>query len=86
MVIFLLSDSDDNHPCILADETHGEIERLDVFCQRADRNPVDAGFGNGADGIQRDIAGSFEHGAVMQVFPAKYPLPLCELAGMRRVD
>ena len=57
LVIDPLSDDyDDKIGKSLADEAHRQIERLDVLGQRADRNPVDAGFGDAADGLQRDVA------------------------------
>ena len=39
---------------------HGDVEGARAVCQRADRDEVDAGLGDGADGVERDAAGGLE--------------------------
>ena len=41
---------------------HGEIEGVDVLGQGADRDKIDAGLGEAADGLQGDVAGDLQLG------------------------
>src|SRR5690242_8132194 len=47
------------------DETHGEVERLHVLGERAYRDAIDAGFGDGSHGTQRDAARGLELGTAV---------------------
>src|SRR5690348_5887421 len=41
-------------------ESHGQVQGVHVLRERAHRDAVDAGLGDGADVVQRDAAGGFE--------------------------
>ena len=46
----------------LSGKSHGQIERFDIFGQRADRDAIDSGQRDFAQIIYRDAAGCFQFG------------------------